>query len=88
MNYDKEKADAITKTGINAIREYVEALKEYGLEVEDLLVPTHYENIGGTVFPVQYHPNGVIIIDYPDNLNLFPHIKGEKTFRGCKLKQI
>lgn len=20
--------------------------------------------------------------------NLFPHIKGEKTFRGCKLKQI
>lgn len=66
IKFDIAKADAITQQGRCMLNESIETLKEHGFDVNNLITPTHYENIGGTLFPVKYYPNGIVIIDYPN----------------------
>ena len=61
--YDKKVAEAVTEQGRCIISEAIEKLKEAGF---DSGLKTKFEKFGDTVFPVTYGPNGLVIIDYPD----------------------
>lgn len=61
-----EQSEKVTKSGIDCIFKILEKLKESGVDINNPSILTNYEKIGETVFPVNYHKNGMITVDYPD----------------------
>jgi DNA polymerase elongation subunit (family B) len=62
--YDKDQAKAVTEEGRCVIKETLKKLKESGFDGK--MLKTNYERFGDTIFPVTYGPNGLVIIDYPN----------------------
>lgn len=58
----------------NLIRYYQQRLIEQGkkdgyviINHEIPMAKTTYEKLGDTIFPVTKFPNGIVVVDYPDN---------------------
>lgn len=43
----------------------LDILKENGFDTKGIV--RKYEKIGDTIFPVTHFPNGIVVVDYPDN---------------------
>ena len=61
--FDPEKANKITEEGRSLLSDISKIIEENGIGVSK--VKTFHENIGGTIYPVTYGPNGIVIVDYP-----------------------
>jgi hypothetical protein len=70
-----DQSEEITKKGIELIREMMGKLSIKEMENHTV---TKYEKIGDTIFPVNYHSDGIITVDYPDSL-FCNRVKGEKN---------
>lgn len=52
-------------TSINNIQDIKKYLKDNNIDFKNLPI-TKYEKFGNTIFPVTYHSDGIITIDYPE----------------------
>ena len=60
-----DQSEEITKKGMELIREMMGNLSIKEMENHTV---TKYEKIGDTIFPVNYHSDGIITVDYPNSL--------------------
>jgi hypothetical protein len=63
-----EMGDELTKKGVCVIQAMLDKMKKEGFDVsgfESRKTVTKLERFGDTVYPVNYHSNGVISVDYP-----------------------
>ena len=60
-----DQSEEITKKGMELIREMMGNLSIKEMENHTV---TKYEKIGDTIFPVNYHSDGMITVDYPNSL--------------------
>jgi hypothetical protein len=65
IDFSLNQSDEVTKKGMELLRELMNNL--FIKEMENHTV-TKYEKIGDTIFPVNYHSDGIITVDYPDSL--------------------
>lgn len=65
IQLEMNQSDDITKKGMELIREMMGNLSIKEMENHTV---TKYEKIGDTIFPVNYHSDGIITVDYPDSL--------------------
>ena len=67
--FNLEDSEAITKHGMCVIDDMLKKMRENGIDVSNIPKNiTRMEDIGGTMFPVTYHENGMITVDYPSRL--------------------
>lgn len=65
IEFSLNQSEEITKKGMELIREMMGNLSIKEMENHTV---TKYEKIGDTIFPVNYHSDGIITVDYPDSL--------------------
>jgi len=63
MLLDKQIVETLMKPQKCIIDEYLKKLEENGIPTPSI---TRHECIGGTWFPVTYHDNGMVFVDYLD----------------------
>lgn len=69
ISFNLEKGEAITKLGQCIIDEMLKKMQEEGFDTSKIQgTKTINEKIGDTWFPVNYHENGMVTIDYPTRL--------------------
>jgi hypothetical protein len=56
LRYYQERIEQAKKNGYVIINHEMSPMAE-----------TTYEKIGDTIFPVTKYPNGIVVVDYPDN---------------------
>ena len=69
ISFNLEDSEAITKHGQCVIDDILKKMRENGIDISNIRKNiTRMEDIGGTMFPVTYHENGMVTVDYPSRL--------------------
>ena len=69
LSFNLEQGEAVTKLGQCIIDEMLKKMQEEGFDTSKIQRIKHInEKIGNRWFPVNYHENGMVTIDYPTRL--------------------
>ncbi len=77
--FNLEQSEAITKHGQCIMDEMLKKMREEGFDTSKIQrTITTNEKIGDTWFPVTYHEDGMVTVDYPTRL-FCEQVKGNKN---------